>query len=661
MKSIYFGRGICGELATAESMEWLVTNGIGGFASGTVANMLTRRYHGLLIAAVKPPLGRTLLVSKLDETIEYEGRIYPIYANRWADVLVEPHGYRHIERFHLEGMTPIWTFAFGDAQLEKRIWMQPGANTTYVFYHLRRATSPLTLTARAMVNYRDFHGETHGGDWVMHVKRVQQGVRVGAFEEAVPYFVLSDRAVINQEHHWYRNFSLSMEPFGGSVFMEDHLNVGEFRISLEPGETVTFVISTEPTPNLDGESAMTERHDYEEKLLALAPRVPARLLLAADQFVVKGTTLDGTSGWSIIAGYHWLGDLTRDTMISIPGLLLATGRFVEARSILKTYSQYVSQGMLPIHLPYGDVEAGYKAVDVTLWYIEGIRAYLKETGDLDLLRELFPVLSEIIDWHECGTRYHIRVDQMDGLLYAGQPGLPLTWMDAKFNDWGITPRTGKPVEINALWYNALLCMADFARALGQPFDHFEKLAKQARKGFAKFWNKELGYCYDVLDTPAGDDVTLRPNQLLAVSLVHSPLNKSQQKSVVDTCVRRLLTPLGLRSLSPDEPGYIGHYGGDAYQRDSAYHQGSVWSWLIGPFVSAHLRVYQNAQAARSFLEPFVDHLSVRGIGSVSEIFDGDAPFTPHGCIAQAWSVSELLRVWREIDEYQAAAVSKAKA
>ena len=600
------------------------------------------------MAALKPPLGRTLLVSKLDETVDYDGRTYPIFSNRWADVLVEPHGYRYIERFHLEGMTPVWTYSFGDAQLEKRIFMRYGENTTYVFYRLRRATRPLTLVARAMVNYRDFHGETHAGDWVMHAKRIQQGLRVGAFEDAAPFFILSDRAAINQEHHWHRNFSLKKEPYRGPAVMEDHLNIGEFRITLEPDETVTIVISTEPAPSLDGEAAMAERHSYEESLIALAPHMPVRLLLAADQFVVKRPIAADQEGWSIIAGYHWLRDYGRDTMISLPGMLLATGKFEEARNILKAYSKHVSQGMLPSHLPDDNENLIYKAADVSLWYLEAIRAYIKETNDIELLGELFPILKEIIDWHECGTRYHIAVDQVDGLLYAGKPGLPLTWMDAKFNDWAITPRTGKAVEINALWYNALLSMVEFARALNQPYDHFEALAEKTKTGFTRFWNNERGYLFDVLDSPGGNDPTLRPNQLLAVSLYHSPLDPKQQRAVVDICIRRLLTPLGLRSLSPDEPGYVGHYGGDAYQRDHAYHQGSVWSWLIGPFVSAHLRVYKDAQAAKSFLEPFFDHLSEVGIGSVSEIFDGDAPFTPHGCIAQAWSVAEVLRAWREI-------------
>ena len=659
MKSIYFGRGICGELSIAESMEWLVTNGIGGYASGTVANLLTRRYHGLLIAALQPPLGRTLLVSKLDDTVEYDGRIYPIYSNRWANVLVEPHGYRHIDRFHLDGTTPVWTFSFGGAQLEKSIWMQPGANTTYVFYRLRRATSPMSLTAKVMVNYRDFYGETHAGDWQMQVKRIPQGLRIAAFEDAMPFQVLSDRATVNQEHHWYRNFSLNMEPYQGAGVMEDHLNVGDFRVTLAPEETVTFVISTEASPNIDGASAFRERKSYEEELTANAPDLPARLVLAADQFVVKRREIGGSKGaettthdpdWSIIAGYHWLRDWGRDTLISLPGLLLATGRYQIASSILKSFSKYISDGMLPSRLPQGEAAPEYNAADVTLWYFEAVRAYYEETGDIELLKELYPILVDILDWHERGTRHNIHVDLEDGLLYAGELGVPLTWMDSKSGDWSITPRTGKPVEINALWYNALLSMVGFAEVLKKPSKRFQALAEKIYTGFSRFWNEKAGYCYDVLDTPSGDDSSLRPTQLLAVSLFHSPLNRDQQKLIVDICFRKLLTPLGLRSLSPDEPGYIGHYSGDYDYNGSAYHQGTVWGWLIGPFVSAHLKVYQDPRAAQTFLDPFFDHLTVRGIGSVSEIFDGDAPFAPRGCIAQAWSVAELLRVWREIDQ-----------
>ena len=645
VKPLSFGRNICGELSSAEAAEWLVTNGIGGYASGTVASLLTRRYHGLLIAALKAPLGRTLLVSKLDETIEYDGTLHHIFSNRWGNILVEPHGYRHIEQFRLVDAIPTWTYSFGDARLEKRIWMQPDEHTTYVFYRLRQAMASMTLFARPLVNYRDFHSETHAGDWVMRVKRVEHGLSISAFEEAVPFRVLSDRADVTQELHWYRNFSLSMEQLNGSAVMEDHLNIGEFRVTLEPGESVTFVVSTETAPNLDGASALAQRQAYETKLRALAPDMPAQLLLAADQFIVKRPDPGQAEGRSIIAGYPWLRDWARDTLISLPGLTLATGRSEEACSLLKTFAQYANQGLLPSCFPEAGETPEYKTADVTLWYFEAIRAYYQETGDKALLGELFPLLAEIVDWHIRGTGHNIHVDPLDGLLYAGEEGVPLTWMDSRWENWVVTPRIGKPVEINALWYNALCSMAEFARNLDQPDEPYEKLVKRTRTNFSRFWNDELGFCFDV---PQGNDATLRPNQLLAVSLHHSPLGKARQKAVVDICARRLLIPMGLRSLAEDEQGYIGHYDGNAQQQLGAIHQGMAWGWLIGPFVSAHLRVYQNAQVARVFLEPFLDHLSVRGIGSVSEFFDGNPPYTAHGCIAQSWSVAELLRVWREI-------------
>ncbi len=310
--------------------------------------------------------------------------------------------------------------------------------------------------------------------------------------------------------------------------------------------------------------------------------------------------------------------------------------------------------MLPNRFPEADETPEYNTVDATLWYFEAIRAYHAATGDDALLRDLFPVLQEVVEWHRRGTRYNIHVDPADGLLYAGEPGVQLTWMDAKVGDWVVTPRIGKPVEINALWYNTLCSMADLARRLGKPAgraaDAYEALAEQARAGFARFWNKATGYCYDVIDGPDGHDPAgagdARPNQLLAVSLPHSPLAPEQQRAVVDVCARHLLTSHGLRSLASDDPAYVGHYGGDQRQRDAAYHQGTVWGWLIGPFVSAYLRVYGDHERARSFLQPLIHHLADHGLGSLSEIFDGDPPFTPRGCIAQAWSVAEALRAWQ---------------
>jgi predicted glycogen debranching enzyme len=656
---IHFGREICGELAIAETREWLVTNGIGGYASGTVAGLLTRRYQGLLIAALKPPLGRTLLLAKLDETAQYGDRFYPLHANRWADGAVGPHGYRHIERFYLEGTTPVWHFACADALLEKMVWMQPGENTTYVRYTLRRATSPLNLSLKAMVNYRDHHSDTAGKGWQMEINPIEAGVCVTAFPAATPLYLLSGEATFTVNHDWYYGFDLAVERYRGLSDREDHLHAATLQATLNEGESVTIVASTNANPKLNGEDAYRIRSAYEQKLLGLwktdqpikfkeTPAWINHLVLAADQFIVDRSSSIEPSGKSIIAGYPWFGDWGRDTMISLPGLSLTTGRPEIARSILRTFAQFVDQGMLPNRFPDSGEVPEYNTVDATLWYFEAIRAYYNVTQDDELLRELFPTLAEIIDWHCRGTRYNIHLDSADGLLYAGETGWQLTWMDAKVGDWVVTPRIGKPIEINALWYNALRSMARFARQIGKPHQEYEAMADRTLARFSRFWNPAYGYCYDVLDTPQGDDASLRPNQIFAVSLPESPLTAVQQRDVVAACGRTLLTSHGLRSLSPDDAQYQGHYGGNSLQRDGAYHQGTVWGWLLGPYALAHFKVHHDRAAARALLEPMMSQLNTHGIGTLSEIFDGDAPMTPRGCVAQAWTVAEVLRAWVEI-------------
>jgi predicted glycogen debranching enzyme len=646
---IDFDRSICRNVTAAGMREWLVTNGIGGYAAGTVAGVLTRRYHGLLIAALQPPLGRTLLATKLDETAVYNGQAYPLFANAWQGDVIDPHGFDYLDHFYLDGTTPVWEYSCADAVLEKRIWMQQGENTTYVRYHLRRASQPLQLTLKALVNYRDYHSSTHAGDWRMRIDIVSNGLRVSAYDGASPFYLLTDYAQVEARHEWYRNFALSIEAYRGLDSSEDHLYAGDFTVTLPPGKAVTVVFSTNATPNLDSASAYDAQKQHEQQLLTQAKPAGVnaidQLVLAADQFIVsRPATLDPT-GRSVIAGYPWFGDWGRDTMIALPGLTLTTGRPAIAASILRTFAQFVDQGMLPNRFPDAGEMPEYNTADATLWYFEAIRAYHAATGDDALLRDLFPVLQEIIDWHVRGTRYQIHVDPNDGLLYAGEPGVQLTWMDAKVGDWVVTPRMGKAVELNALWYNALCSMADFAKRLRKATTPYTKLAKQAQSGFARFWSSEHGYCYDVIDTPDGNDARLRPNQLFAVSLPYSPLSAEQQKAVVNVCAQYLLTPHGLHSLAPGDPAYVAHYGGNAYQRDSGYHQGTVWGWLIGPFVLAHLRVYQDKEVARSYLLPLLRHLSDHGLGSISEIFDAEAPFTPRGCFAQAWSVAEVLRAW----------------
>jgi predicted glycogen debranching enzyme len=662
-----FGREVCGSLPVAEGREWLVTNGMGGFAMGTIAGLLTRRYHGLLIASLKPPLGRTLLLAKLDETATYDGRAYPLFANRWVDGTEEPNGFNYLERFHLEGTTPVWTYACADAVLEKRVWMQPGANTTYVQYQLRRAASGwLNLEMKALVNYRDYHSTTIASDWQMAIEPVPNGLRLQAGEPATPFYLLGREAAVRAHHDWYEDYFLSIEDFRGqNDVVDDNLHAGTFGVTLRSGQAFTLVATLDADANLDGDAAYRERQAYEAALIEQATLVagarealPAirQLALAADQFIVQRASPGDPDGRSVIAGYPWFSDWGRDTMISLPGLTLTTGRADVAARILRTFARYVDQGMLPNRFPDVGEAPEYNTVDATLWYFEAIRAYHAATGDDTLLAELFPVLADIIAWHQRGTRYNIHIDPQDGLIYAGEAGVQLTWMDAKVGDWVVTPRIGKPVEINALWYNALGVMAGFARHLREqnPANHdtffdpgvYEELAQKARAGFGRFWRAPGGSCYDLLDGPEGNDAALRPNQLLAVSLPFSPLTPAQQKTVVDVCGRLLLTSYGLRSLSSDHADYQGRYGGNQKQRDAAYHQGTVWGWLIGPFVTAHLRVYQDRELARSFLRPFCHHLASHGVGSISEIFEGDPPFNPRGCPAQAWSVAELLRCWQ---------------
>lgn len=653
------GRATCCSLAVAAGREWLVTNGIGGFASGTIAGLATRRYHGFLVAALKPPLGRTLLVAKLEESAAYEGAEYLFSTDPWADGTVSPQGYVHIERFRLEGTTPVWTFAFADARIEKRIWMQTGANTTFVQYSLVSASSPLDLHLKALVNYRDYHGTTHAGDWQMRVENVEHGLRIVAFEGAAPFYLLSASASEEPAHVWYRNFDLPAERERGLEDREDHLHAATFHALLREGESVTIVCTTEPSAGLDGPAAyephLTSQYDLlhrwstaRPELARIAPPWVRQLVLTADQFIVKRPIQDEPDACSVIAGYHWFGDWGRDTMVALPGLTLATGRPQLARSILRTFARFVDCGMLPNVFPDAGSKPEYNTADAVLWYFEALRQYFEATNDKELLRELFPVLAEIIEWHQRGTRFDICVDNSDGLLYAGQAGVQLTWMDAKVGDWVVTPRTGKPIEVNALWLNALMTMASFARAIGKRTETYEFRAKCARASFQRFWNESAKCCYDVIDGPEPCDSSLRPNQIFAVSLPESPLSSEQQRAVVDACARYLLTSYGLRSLAPGQADYQGRYAGGPRERDGAYHQGTVWGWLLGPFVLAHLRVYNDPVRAVSFLEPFANHMRCYGLGTAGEIFDGDAPFAPRGCIAQAWTVGELLRAWTAV-------------
>jgi glycogen debranching enzyme len=681
--AVDLGQEITGDLAAATSREWFATNGIGGYAAGTVSGALTRRYHGLLVGALNPPVGRKLLVAKIEEIAQVADKNFELSTNRWHDGTIAPQGWAYTARFHLEGAIPVWTFAFADVELEKRIWMQYGANTSCVLYNLRKASQTVELSLKTLVNYRDYHDVTHAGDWQMHIDPVAHGLRITAFDGATPFYLLCDAGAVEQAHDWYRNFDLALERERGMDDSEDHLMAGTFRATIQPGSSLAFIATTDQNASLDAARALEDRRAHDRSLLtawdtarnasavpgesaapakkAATKSVPVepppawvrQLVLAADAFLVARPSTGESGPCTVIAGYPWFSDWSRDTMISLPGLTLATGRPEIAWTILRAYARYVDGGMLPNAFPDNSSSPDhnslqYNTVDATLWYFEAARQTFAATRDLAALRQLFPILQEIVDAHVRGTRFGIHVDPADGLLAAGEAGVQLTWMDAKIGDWVVTPRIGKPVEVNALWLNALVTMGGFARALKQSSTRYEEMAQRARAGFPRFWNATRGYCFDVLDGPSGNEEALRPNQILAVSLPVSALSLSQQTAVVDVCERELLAGIALRTLGPAEPNYHGRYLGPQNERDAAYHQGTAWPWLLGAFVLARLRVRRDPAAAAAFLTPVAQHITTYGLGSVAEICDGDAPFSPRGCFAQAWSVGEILRAWTAV-------------
>lgn len=657
---IRFGRAICGDLLQAERREWWLSNGLGGYAAGTVAGTLTRGYHGLLIAPMRPPLDRRLVFTKADPILVDGDRDIALFSNRWAGEVVSPDGHIHLESFHLDGRMPVWRFAIGDLVLEQRIWLEPGANTSYVAWRLASASAarPLQLRVRLLVNGRDHHTRTRMADFQPVLSAPDPAVRQ-IETSAFTLRLWACGGVIQDGMSWFENFDLPVEHERGLDPCDHHFCLGEAMLDLPFGVWTGVVASLDEAADLDLTAAMQRFQDRDRLLLAEAEaQVPEwrgapdwlrQLILAADSFIVARPLSDGSPGQSVIAGYPWFGDWGRDTLIALPGLTLATGRADLARRILLTYAHFIDQGMLPNQLPAAGEAPAYNTVDAALWYVEAWRATVAASADVATLTEAFPVVQEIIAWHVAGTRYGIGMDANDGLLRAGESGTQLTWMDAKIGDWVITPRLGKPVEINALWYNALRSVAGFARRLGQSPALYDDLADQVRHGFRRFIRPDGEGLFDVLDSPDGDDASLRPNQIFAVSLHHSPLDHAAQQAVLRVCGQELLTSCGLRSLTPRHADFRPCYLGNVRERDSGYHQGPVWGWLLGHYALAHYRVHGDAAAAQAWLEPIRDHLSDAGLGTMSEIFDGDPPHRPRGAPAQAWSVACLLDAWQRLE------------
>ncbi len=647
--------------------EWLVTDGRGGYASGTVAGPHTRRYHGLLVAPLRPPLGRTVLLARLEEALTVDGESFGLSANEFQDGTVHPQGYRYLTGFSLQGGVPTWRYTAGGVQLEKRVWMGYGHSTTYIRYTLSGGASA-HLTLIPLCTYRDFHQETAGSeDWRFDVERRDSGLTVRAYAGATPYHLLiyppAGRAwAYGGAAGWWWHFLHRVERARGLECLEDLYAPGAVECDLAPGQSLLFVATIDPAAAVDlpsqaegrppaGGSASPPPAGEEDPFAT-------QLRRAAGQFLVSRAMprepaelgADGLPpGRTILAGYHWFGDWGRDTLIALPGLAQATGRYAEAEAILYGLARFVDKGMLPNRFPDSDAmpsEGDYNTVDATLWYFYAVDCIDRRCGGR-LVEGLFPVLAEMLDWHIWGTRYGIRVDPQDGLLRV--ENAQLTWMDAKVGEWVVTPRSGKPVEVAALWHHALALMEVWCQRLGQGAQgrYYAELRKRAAAGFAaRFWYSAGGYLYDVVDGPQGDDASLRPNQLVAAALSDCPLSQTQRRAVVDVTAARLWTPRGLRSLAREDPRYQGRYGGDPLRRDQAYHQGTVWPWLLGPLVDAALLVHDDRSAARRFIEPLRAHLfEEAGAGTISEVFDGDPPHSPGGCIAQAWSVAEVFRAW----------------
>lgn len=654
---IQFGRNICGNLLQGERHEWWLANGLGGYAAGNIAGTLTRRYHGLLVAPVNPPLGRHLVFAKGDATLIDGDERIPLFSNRWGDGSISPEGYLQIESFHLEGRMPVWRFAIGDVLIEQRIWMEQGANTTYLAFRLlstNKVKRPLKLAIKLLANSRDHHGSGHPWDFNPFIEKDTDTLYV----RNPNWFTLTVKTrggSLESDMTWYDNFHLSTERERGLPDNDSHLCIGEALLDLNSDEWVGIVASTEKNPsnylieamrrNLMFDAGQLKHTQVTVPEFIDAPEWVNQLVLSSSSFIFSRPLPDVPDGESIIAGYPWFGDWGRDTMIAMPGLTLTTGRFDTARRILNTFARFIDQGMLPNMFPGAGNTPEYNTVDAALWYIEAWRAYVAATRETASLKQVFPILAEIVDWHIKGTRYQIHVDPADGLLYAGESGVQVTWMDAKVGDYVVTPRIGKPVEINALWYNALVTMAEFATMLKQPATQYQELSKKAKAGFKRFIKADGTGLADVLDGPDGDDFTLRPNQIFAVSLHASPLDDKSQREVVIACGRELLTSYGLRSLNVSNSKFKPHYEGGVWDRETSYHQGTVWAYLLGHYVIAEYKVSGDAIAAQANLEPIRDHLMNGGLGTVSEVFDGVVPHTPRGAPAQAWSVACILEAW----------------
>ncbi len=655
----------------ALSKEWLLTNGLGSYASGTVAFASTRRYHGTFIPSLPGDRGRTVLMARIKEQVTSADERFPLATEEYEDGSSDMRGLAHLRRFALRGLLPEWEYEVGDTRLRRRLVFVHAENTVFVSWELLEGP-PVALELRPFPERRGHEQPLSDARFRPIVTIAEDDLELRCGEDAPPvrmriYSEVPAPFVALPEES--PRLLFRVEKSRGYEHLERQKSPGYYRCLLERDAPLFLGMTSDGWDRLDRDprEAFELEWERERGLLHRAPAAVregtgARLVLAADQFVIQPSIRPEDQAWaratgqdarSVIAGYHWFTDWGRDTMISLEGLTLSTGRAHEAAAILRTFQHYVRDGLLPNLFPEGGREGLYHTADATMWFFHAVDRYLDVTGDETLLRDLFPTLQSIVEHHLKGTRFNIGVDPRDGLLSQGEEGYQLTWMDAKVDGWVVTPRRGKPVEINALWFNALRLMADWSKRIGQgDAGFFGGQAERTQRAFnEKFWNEREGCLYDVVDCldgerKGGPDPAVRPNQVFAISPRYAALRRDRWESVLTKVEQTLLTPVGLRSLAPGSDDYQSHYDGDLRARDAAYHQGTVWGWLIGHYVEARLKLDGDKTRARALLQGLEHHLTHEaGIGSVSEIFDATEPFRARGCIAQAWSIAELLRMW----------------
>ncbi len=651
--------------------EWLVTNGLGGYASGTVAGVMTRRYHGLLVAALPAPLGRFVMLNHVLERVRLPDRRVIWLGDE--DEVAGPNAAdrnEHLAEFRLELGLPVWVYRVDGFTIEKRVVMPHAQNSVHLTYQVVEGEGSVRFVLRPSVHFRPHDApvdEATHRTYTVSSTGNRYEVSSGSDLPMLRLMLHGERAALTLDEKGSTGVPYRMEKSRGYQWQGSLWSPGYFRADATAGQAVTLVASTERWESLQALSPGAAEDAERERRLRLIEiaGTPAddtfegQLVLAADQFIIRPAgraeeaaraRASGEEVRTVIAGYHWFTDWGRDTMISLDGLTLTTGRWREAGYILRTFGQYVRDGLIPNLFPEGDREGLYHTADATLWFFHAMQRYVETTHDEEILQRLLPTFIDIVQCHLRGTRFNIRIDPADGLLTQGADGYQLTWMDAKVGDWVVTPRRGKAVELNALWYNAVCLLESWTRRHGggESLDLADH-ARQTRESFnRRFWYDAGGYLYDVVDGEHGDDASCRPNQIFAMSLPHPVLDRARWPRLLDIVEQKLLTPVGLRSLAPGSPDYKARYYGDLRSRDAAYHQGTVWAWLIGPFVDAWMKVHPSDRAgARRLLGGFQQHLSEACVGSISEIFDAEAPFLPRGCIAQAWSVAEVLRSWAQ--------------